>query len=69
MSKKKLFWCLDSYGWPVETITGHYIGNFFRLLFRTRKIVRHWKQKPYKQSDDDPMMSCSKQMEEEDGNG
>jgi hypothetical protein len=31
---------LDKYNWPVETIKGRPVLNFFRLLLLTRKIVR-----------------------------
>lgn len=32
--------CLDSYGWPVETIKGRPFINLLRLLIHTRRIVR-----------------------------
>jgi hypothetical protein len=33
---------LDKRGWPVETIEGRPVLNFFRRLIHTRRIVRWW---------------------------
>ncbi len=38
-------WFLDKDGWPVETVRGHPIQNFIRLLLHTKKITTHWKMK------------------------
>jgi hypothetical protein len=36
------FWFLDRLGWPVETVKGRLVLNFFRLLIHTRKITTRW---------------------------
>lgn len=38
-------WFLDKDGWPVETVRGHPIQNFIRLLLHTRRITTRWKMK------------------------
>jgi hypothetical protein len=42
---------LDKLGWPVETLKGRPVSNFFRRVIHTRKIKRgNFKYQPRKNS-------------------